>query len=1090
MNRLERRKPTQLKPLRTSNTPKGPPIGKRATTKKSKATENSDHSHVRNGRVEGTRQAEIIPSRVRHLLDVKNAIERLNIETNLSDEDSASSSSSAKSSSSLESGPSHSGHHLNTARPKHGSTTLNTTVTSADEFVWIDSHNRLVELQQLPWSPADIMKVIHDGTSDSHTDQVDPDLVPRLSYYLQRVLVRLAREAQRLAKTVGKCGSAEIGTAVQVVLSPGIAISVTRACLRSSAMFAISSEVNRHSKARRAGLIFNVGKMFQWMCLVKIGRFIHEESAVYLTAAIQCILEEILVESWKTISRFGKLCASLLERVVADNCDWWGICQPFAHLSSSRIGSGQLMMSSHFDQILANSKTKTTDETKREKNIRQILLTTCVGSVEELEEMLLIGSNALKKLWQGPSGNNISSGHLCGASRSTGSSLSAITSFRRDIHWQIEAIHALYHFMRCSQLEYIGQEGRSPIQELVYERPYMVLPPIIEWIRVGDAFAQYRSSSTIDKDDVLQAARILLPGMDCPPRILFSMQSSLHSNGDTDLDVIERYERELTFKLLHSGRRDVIAHAMKTLPNHCKNARNPNGLTSLQCLALQGDAFALRSLLDAGFNVNSGTESEGGQSHEFLQWPPLCFAALNGHVKVCRALLEFGACVEGSLTVTGQETPLQLAAAAGHLRIVELLMSHGASPFFNQEKEDVLLTSKSSNQNCLPPLSIAAAHGQRRLLHVMMTQSLLVKTADSVQKKKEFDGNEILSLAEILAEGATNSTCPSPGEENQLPNKSAMPATRMTKVQTKHLQEAMYHAAESNNLEIALDIHNFGVPWTLYCWIQCLQIAQETHAHQYINEILQDFSKEWLNDHKNYFAEEALPVLFQLFKTTKNESTLLMLADIFGSSFGSRPLSPVNVYQDDTGVSEFSPRIDPKFVNNPELSDVQFRVEGRIFYAHKLVLVTASPRFHSMLNSRFCEGTPPVLQINDIRHNIFNMVMLYLYNGNTGELHVEGPDVLELMAAANFFQLTGLLKYCEVFCSKLVDLDNIVSYYIHAKVYLASNLLNYCERFLLQNLVALLTYDDSVKRLLFGKKLQNHDVLNGLLKCLQNRLQK
>jgi ankyrin repeat/BTB/POZ domain-containing protein 2 len=29
------------------------------------------------------------------------------------------------------------------------------------------------------------------------------------------------------------------------------------------------------------------------------------------------------------------------------------------------------------------------------------------------------------------------------------------------------------------------------------------------------------------------------------------------------------------------------------------------------------------------------------------------------------------------------------------------------------------------------------------------------------------------------------------------------------------------------------------------------------------------------------------------------------------------------------------PRIDPKFVNNPDLSDIQFRVEGKIFYAHK-----------------------------------------------------------------------------------------------------------------------------------------------------------
>ena len=81
---------------------------------------------------------------------------------------------------------------------------------------------------------------------------------------------------------------------------------------------------------------------------------------------------------------------------------------------------------------------------------------------------------------------------------------------------------------------------------------------------------------------------------------------------------------------------------------------------------------------------------------------------------------------------------------------------------------------------------------------------------------------------------------------------------------------------------------------------------------------------------------------------------------------------------------EPQPRIDPKFVNNPELSDVSFRVESRIFYAHKLVLVTASPRFQSMLNSRFCEGSPPVLQINDIRYDIFQGQKLLVADPRSG----------------------------------------------------------------------------------------------------------
>ena len=55
--------------------------------------------------------------------------------------------------------------------------------------------------------------------------------------------------------------------------------------------------------------------------------------------------------------------------------------------------------------------------------------------------------------------------------------------------------------------------------------------------------------------------------------------------------------------------------------------------------------------------------------------------------------------------------------------------------------------------------------------------------------------------------------------------------------------------------------------------------------------------------------------------------------------------------------------------------------------------------------------------------------------------------------------------------------QNIILHSI--QVYSAKNLLTYCEGFILQNLVALLTYDDSVKRLIFGKKLQNHDVITG-----------
>lgn len=55
---------------------------------------------------------------------------------------------------------------------------------------------------------------------------------------------------------------------------------------------------------------------------------------------------------------------------------------------------------------------------------------------------------------------------------------------------------------------------------MCFERAYTVLPPLVEWLRVASAHAGYRNSNTIDGDDIMQAARLLLPGVDCPSRSL------------------------------------------------------------------------------------------------------------------------------------------------------------------------------------------------------------------------------------------------------------------------------------------------------------------------------------------------------------------------------------------------------------------------------------------------------------------------------------------------------------------------------------------------------------------------------------------
>lgn len=65
--------------------------------------------------------------------------------------------------------------------------------------------------------------------------------------------------------------------------------------------------------------------------------------------------------------------------------------------------------------------------------------------------------------------------------------------------------------------------------------------------------------------------------------------------------------------------------------------------------------------------------------------------------------------------------------------------------------------------------------------------------------------------------------------------------------------------------------------------------------------------------------------------------------------------------------------------------------------------------------------------------------MKYLYCGGCAGLQIPEGDVLEVLAAASFFQLLPLQRHCEARAAAALDLHNLVSVYIHAKVQLSDS---------------------------------------------------
>ncbi len=65
------------------------------------------------------------------------------------------------------------------------------------------------------------------------------------------------------------------------------------------------------------------------------------------------------------------------------------------------------------------------------------------------------------------------------------------------------------------------------------------------------------------------------------------------------------------------------------------------------------------------------------------------------------------------------------------------------------------------------------------------------------------------------------------------------------------------------------------------------------------------------------------------------------------------------------------PTIDPRFVNNAELADIRFKIDNRIFYAHRIVLVNASHELKQLIESTKSD----MVEINDVSYAVFQVYL-------------------------------------------------------------------------------------------------------------------
>ncbi|XP_052438578.1 ankyrin repeat and BTB/POZ domain-containing protein 3-B isoform X2 [Carassius gibelio] len=920
----------------------------------------------------------------------------------------------------------HGGHcwHLtDSMRSRHNSLdTVNTVLAEDGETLECSGHcAKLPELEDVPWSLGEVENALNKE-EELRFGTVSADLLARLSTLVSRALVRIARESQRLSLRYGKCTKYEVQSAIKMILSWTVSVNCIAAALSALSMYNMSTEDKfSRGKSERCGLVFSVGRFFRWMVDSRVAARIHEHAAIYLTACMESLFREVftrvlnssVVEKDNGIPKFT---LESFEQALSNDSELYGLLLPYQHLTCGKNANGILSLpdslSLHRNQQRSNKAGDAYSQSEQ-RTIEQSLLATRVGSIAELSDLV---SRAMHHLQP-----------LSIKNHSNGTPLPQKSSL---IHWEPEALYTLCYFMHCPQMEWENPNVEPSKVTLQTERPFLVLPPLMEWIRVALAHAEHRRSFSVDSDDVRQAARLLLPGVDCEPRQLKTDDCFCVSRKLDAASTEAKFLQDLGFRMLNCGRTDLVNQAINLLGPGGINSMSEQGMTPLMYACVRGDEAMVQMLLDAGADINS------------------------------ELLLDAGANVEGSLQDGMEnytETPLQLVSAAGNFELVSLLLERGADPMVGTMYRNGISTAPHGDMNSY---SLAAAHGHRNVFCKLLSQS---------EKGKA----DVLSLQEILAEGS----------EMEERNSLKMEATRTGKAKLKALREAMYHSSEHGYVDITLDIRSLGVPWTLHTWLESLRTCFLQHRRTLIQGLLKEFSSIEEEEYTEELITHGLPLMFQILRASKNEVISQQLAMIFTQCYGPYPIPKLTEIK-----RKQTSRLDPHFLNNKEMSDVTFLVEGKPFYAHKVLLFTASNRFKLLLANRpAAENT--CIEISHVKYNVFQLVMQYLYCGGTDSLHIRNTEVMDLLSASKFFQLEALQRHCEIICAKNINTETCVEIYNHAKFLETPELSTYIEGYFLKNMAVLIELEP-FKQLLYNNPVENccPDVLRDLEKTLATRI--
>ena len=146
--------------------------------------------------------------------------------------------------------------------------------------------------------------------------------------------------------------------------------------------------------------------------------------------------------------------------------------------------------------------------------------------------------------------------------------------------------------------------------------------------------------------------------------------------------------------------------------------------------------------------------------------------------------------------------------------------------------------------------------------------------------------------------------------------------------------------------------------------------------------------------------------------------------------------------------------------DDPNTSDLVIKVHGKPIHVHKAVLKIRCHYFRTMFQEHWVENSQSIIEHEQFSYDVYKTFLKYLY---TNEVELSQENALELLDLANAYSENQLKRHCIQMINKKITVKNVAYLYSISIQYNAKELEEYCFKFALNHMTAVVQTEDFAK---------------------------